>query len=166
MAKKKAQRTTLRTSKGTKLYAVRKADGTFKDIQTFKRAHGMDIKRRSKAEVEAKKYASEMAVHEGTKVDPTPGIQLPGMPIPIPTPGSAHGSPITSSVGSVAHNAKAGTTKSGAMSKKPELTKAVKPVAKKAAMKKPTPVKKAAPKKAAPKKPAPKAKPVKKAKKK
>ena len=48
-----AKRTTMRSSKGTKLYAVRKGDGTFKDIQTYKRAHGMDIKRKSKAEVAA-----------------------------------------------------------------------------------------------------------------
>lgn len=154
MAKKKAKRTTLYSSKGKKLYAVRKADGTFKDIQTYKRAHSMDMKRRSKAEVEAKTRASEMAVHEGTKVEPAPGVTLPGMTIPIPTPGSAHGSPITSPVGSVAHNARAGTTKSGALSKKPDLKKAVKPVAKKAALKKATPAKKAAPKKSA-KKPAP-----------
>jgi DNA-binding protein HU-beta len=44
-AKKKAKRTTHRSSKGTKLYAVRSADGKFKDIQTYKRAHGADIKR-------------------------------------------------------------------------------------------------------------------------
>lgn len=157
MAKKKAQRTTHRSSTGKKLYAVRDAKGEFKDIQTYQRAHSQDIKRHS---------AAEMAVHEGIKVEPAPGVTLPGMPIPIPTPGSSHGSPITSSVGSVAHNAKAGTTKSGATSKKPELKKAVKPVAKKAAMKKPTPVKKAAPKKSAPKKAAKKAAPVKKAKKK
>lgn len=157
MAKKKAHRTELRSSKGTKLYAVRKADGTFKDIQTYKRAHTQDMQRHS---------AAEMAVHEGTKVEPAPGVTLPGMPIPIPTPGSSHGSPITSSVGSVAHNAKAGTTKSGATSKKPDLKKAVKPQAKKAAAKKPAPMKKAAPKKAAPAKSAKKAAPVKKAKKK
>jgi hypothetical protein len=35
----------MRSSKGTKLYAVRNADGTFKDIQTYKRAHGADIRR-------------------------------------------------------------------------------------------------------------------------
>ena len=46
----KARRTTHRSSKGTKLYAVRDAKGRFKDIQTFKRAHGMDIKRSSKKE--------------------------------------------------------------------------------------------------------------------
>lgn len=33
------KRTTHRTSKGTKLYAVRDKDGQFKDIQTYKRRH-------------------------------------------------------------------------------------------------------------------------------
>jgi DNA-binding protein HU-beta len=47
---KKGQRTTHRSVSGTKLYAVRDAQGRFKDIQTYKRAHGQDIKRRSKAE--------------------------------------------------------------------------------------------------------------------
>lgn len=45
-----AKRTTMRSSKGTKLYAVRDKKGKFKDIQTYKRAHGQDIKRKSKAE--------------------------------------------------------------------------------------------------------------------
>ena len=49
----KARRTTHRSSKGTKLYAVRDAKGRFKDIQTYKRAHGMDIKRTSKKETGA-----------------------------------------------------------------------------------------------------------------
>jgi hypothetical protein len=44
------KRTTLRSSKGTKLYAVRDKKGRFKDIQIYKRAHGQDIKRGSKAE--------------------------------------------------------------------------------------------------------------------
>jgi hypothetical protein len=48
------KRTTLRSSKGTKLYAVRDAEGKFKDIQTYKRAHGADIKRKSKAETAKK----------------------------------------------------------------------------------------------------------------
>ena len=48
------RRTTLRSSKGTKLYAVRDSKGRFKDIQTYKRAHGTDIKRGSKAEKAAK----------------------------------------------------------------------------------------------------------------
>jgi DNA-binding protein HU-beta len=46
----KACRTTHRSSTGTKLYAVRDAKGRFKDIQTDKRAHGQDIKRRAKGE--------------------------------------------------------------------------------------------------------------------
>ena len=47
-------RTTHRSSKGTKLYAVRNKDGEFTDIQTYKRAHGQDVKRVSKAETAAK----------------------------------------------------------------------------------------------------------------
>ena len=45
-----AKRTTLRSSKGKKLYAVRDKKGKFKDIQSFKRAHGQDIKRKAKGE--------------------------------------------------------------------------------------------------------------------
>ena len=48
--KKTVRRTTLRSSKGTKLYAVRNADGTFKDIQSYKRAHAADLRKTSKAE--------------------------------------------------------------------------------------------------------------------
>jgi hypothetical protein len=44
------KRTTLRSSKGKKLYAVRDKKGRFKDIQTYKRAHTLDMKRKSKAE--------------------------------------------------------------------------------------------------------------------
>ena len=54
-------RTTHRSSKGTKLYAVRDAEGQFKDIQTYKRAHGQDVKRVSKAEAVAKKAAKKKA---------------------------------------------------------------------------------------------------------
>ncbi len=46
----KAKRTTHRSSSGTKLYAVRDSKGRFKDIQTYKRAHGADLKRKSKSE--------------------------------------------------------------------------------------------------------------------
>lgn len=49
-------RTTHRSSTGTKLYAVRRKDGTFSDIQTYKRAHGQDIKRSAKAEKSKKKH--------------------------------------------------------------------------------------------------------------
>ena len=52
--KKTIRRTTLRSSKGTKLYAVRAADGTFKDIQTYKRAHAADLRSTSKAEAATK----------------------------------------------------------------------------------------------------------------
>jgi len=44
------KRTTHRSSKGTKLYAVRDSKGRFKDIQTYKRAHGLDIKRGGRSE--------------------------------------------------------------------------------------------------------------------
>jgi len=47
---KEGHHTTHRSVSGTKLYAVRDAKGRFKDIQTYKRSHGQDIKRRSKAE--------------------------------------------------------------------------------------------------------------------
>ncbi len=46
----KVKRTTHRSISGTKLYAVRDAKGHFVDIQTYKRAHGADIKRKSKKE--------------------------------------------------------------------------------------------------------------------
>ena len=45
-----AHRTTHRSVSGKKLYAVRDAQGRFKDIQTYERAHGSDIKRKSKSE--------------------------------------------------------------------------------------------------------------------
>jgi hypothetical protein len=44
------KRTTHRSVSGTKLYAVRDSKGRFVDIQTYKRAHGADLKRKSKAE--------------------------------------------------------------------------------------------------------------------
>jgi DNA-binding protein HU-beta len=46
----KARRTTHRSSSGKKLYAVRDKKGRFKDIQSYKRSHGADIKRKSKKE--------------------------------------------------------------------------------------------------------------------
>jgi len=44
------KRTAHRSVKGTKLYAVRDAKGRFLDIQTYKRAHTADMRRKSKAE--------------------------------------------------------------------------------------------------------------------
>jgi uncharacterized protein YjhX (UPF0386 family) len=51
-AKKKGgkKRTTHRSSKGTKLYAVRDSKGRFVDIQTYKRAHSADLRKKSTAE--------------------------------------------------------------------------------------------------------------------
>jgi hypothetical protein len=43
-------RTTLSSWAGTKLSAKRSTTGQFTDIQTYKRAHGSDVKRRAKAE--------------------------------------------------------------------------------------------------------------------
>jgi len=57
-AKKKARRTTHRSSKGTKLYAVRDAKGRIKDIQSYKRAHGADLKRKAKGETAKKGKAT------------------------------------------------------------------------------------------------------------
>lgn len=45
-----AKRTTHRSVSGTKLYAVRDKKGRFVDIQTYKRAHAADMRRKSKAE--------------------------------------------------------------------------------------------------------------------
>jgi DNA-binding protein HU-beta len=50
-----AKRTTHRTSTGKKLYALRNAKGKFKDIETYERAHGQDVKRRAKGEGKRKK---------------------------------------------------------------------------------------------------------------
>jgi uncharacterized protein YjhX (UPF0386 family) len=47
----KGKRTTHRSASGKKLYAVRDAKGRFKDVQTYQRAHGSDIKRKSKDEM-------------------------------------------------------------------------------------------------------------------
>jgi hypothetical protein len=56
---KKGQRTSHRSSSGKKLYAVRDAEGQFGDFQTYKRAHGADIKRKSKAELSGKKKSAK-----------------------------------------------------------------------------------------------------------
>lgn len=48
------KRTTHRSVKGTKLYAVRDSKGRFVDIQMYKRAHAADMRRKSKAELAKK----------------------------------------------------------------------------------------------------------------
>lgn len=49
MAKKKT-RSQYRTSKGNKRYLKRDAKGRIVDNQSYKKAHGADVKRRAKAE--------------------------------------------------------------------------------------------------------------------
>ena len=64
-------RTTHRSSGGKKLYAVRDKQGQFEDIQTYKRAHGQDVKRVSKAETAAKKKsATKKSAKAVTKTSP------------------------------------------------------------------------------------------------
>lgn len=67
-----AKRTTMRSSAGKKLYAVRNSDGSFKDIQTFERAHRADLAKKSKAEggkkKAKKKTAKKTARKAGKKV--------------------------------------------------------------------------------------------------
>jgi hypothetical protein len=57
------RRTTMYSTAGKKLYAVRNPDGSFKDIQTYERAHGADMARKSQAETAtARKVAKKAAV--------------------------------------------------------------------------------------------------------
>ena len=49
----KKKRTTMRSSAGKKLYAVRNADGTFNDIQQYSKAHAADMRQTSAAEAAA-----------------------------------------------------------------------------------------------------------------
>ncbi|MDZ4772384.1 MAG: hypothetical protein SGI72_04540 [Planctomycetota bacterium] len=58
---KKAKRTTMRSSTGKKLYAVRTATGKFKDIQTYERAHRADLAKTSKPEKKAQRKAVRKA---------------------------------------------------------------------------------------------------------
>jgi hypothetical protein len=65
-----AKRTTHRSRSGKKLYAVRDASGRFKDIQTYERAHGQDIKRGSAAETKAKAKAKAAVKKKKKKAAP------------------------------------------------------------------------------------------------
>jgi hypothetical protein len=64
----KARRTTHRSTAGKKLYAVRDADGKFKDIQTYERAHRADLAKTSKSEAAKgkKKVAKKKAAKKKT----------------------------------------------------------------------------------------------------
>lgn len=44
------ERDTYRTSTGNKMYAVRDRYGRFKDIQSYRRAHGQDVRRKARGE--------------------------------------------------------------------------------------------------------------------
>jgi uncharacterized protein YjhX (UPF0386 family) len=48
------KRTTHRSVAGAKLYAVRDKKGRFVDIQSYKRAHAADMRRKSNAELAKK----------------------------------------------------------------------------------------------------------------
>jgi len=54
-----AKRTTHRSTKGKKLYAVRDAKGRITDIQTYERAQRADLAKKSEAEKEAAKKAKK-----------------------------------------------------------------------------------------------------------
>ena len=58
------RRTTMRSRSGKKLYAVRDESGQFKDIQTYKRAHGADMRHKSKAEKETAQGPIEKKVRK------------------------------------------------------------------------------------------------------
>jgi hypothetical protein len=65
----KARRTTHRSTAGKKLYAVRDAEGRFKDIQTYERAHRADLAAKSKDELASggkKKTAKKKAAGKAT----------------------------------------------------------------------------------------------------
>lgn len=59
-----AKRTTMRSSKGTKLYAVRDSSGKFKDIQTYARAHAADLRSTSAAEAAGKKSTKKKSARK------------------------------------------------------------------------------------------------------
>jgi hypothetical protein len=64
------KRTVMRSSKGTKLYAVRDSKGRFKDIQSYKKSHSMDIKRKSKAETAKAKVKTAKKTKPVSKAKP------------------------------------------------------------------------------------------------
>jgi len=63
----KARRTTHRSSKGKKLYAVRDKTGRFKDIQTYERAHRADLAKTAKSEAGKRKKRKKTARKKAAK---------------------------------------------------------------------------------------------------
>lgn len=60
-------RTTLRSSKGKKLYAVRDKEGKFKDIQTYQRAHAADLRKKGTKSDAPKKKTKKVAKKKTAK---------------------------------------------------------------------------------------------------
>src|SRR5262245_30714916 len=85
----KAKRTTHRSSKGKKLYAVRDKQGRFKDIQTYKRAHSADLRRKSTDE---KKRASSGVIKS---TSPSPVTSSSPSSVTSPSSSPAVGDPST-----------------------------------------------------------------------
>ncbi len=154
MAKK--SRTTLHSSSGKKLYAVRDEEGKFEDIQSYQRAHAQDMKRESKAEKAQKEAkgaevpASSSATQEGvpgnvalTKVEPVKMTAAKAGPKKV-TPKKAGPKRSAVAKGSALKGANKASTAKATPKKAPPS--AAKKVAKKAAPKK-SAVKKSTPKK-------------------
>jgi ribosomal protein L18 len=62
-----AKRTTHRSSAGKKLYAVRNADGSFRDIQQYEIAHRADLAAKSKAEKASDKKSKKKGKKKAAK---------------------------------------------------------------------------------------------------
>jgi hypothetical protein len=60
-------RTTHRSKSGSKLYAKRSNKGRFTDIQSYKAAHGSDLKRSSSAERAKKKVTKKAGRKKAAK---------------------------------------------------------------------------------------------------
>jgi hypothetical protein len=146
-----AKRTVLRSKADKKLYAVRSNEGKFKDIQSYQKAHSMDLKRSSKSEVAAKAKA-EAKKAAAAAANPAP--VTPTALAPVAPANAARKAPPKTAAPKVA----APKTAAKPVAVKVPATKPVDPkvapvkaAPPKAAAAKTAPVKTTAPKKAAPK---------------
>jgi hypothetical protein len=97
-AKKKARRTTHRSSSGKKVYAKRNRKGQIKDVQSYKRASAADQRRRAKVEGKKRKKVARKAAkstRSAKKAAPrkvarpvaaTPKVRPAPAPKPAPKP--------------------------------------------------------------------------------
>ena len=124
------RRTTLRSRSGKKLYAVRNADGSFKDIQTYQRAHAADLRQTSKAEAAAKSTATQ-----GEEGRPKTAKQAAGVAESLFAQAKKVVKRVAKSVGAGKPAAKAGAKKTvkKVAAKKTAVKKAVRKTAKKTA---------------------------------